>query len=254
MINKEDYINEGLLLEGRNAVMEAVKHGRAIDRVLIKNGETEGSIRAVAAKAREAGYVVSQVPKQELDQLSVTGRHQGIIAICAAHEYAEIPDMLNAAKQRNEAPFIVMLDGVTDPHNLGAVIRTAEAAGAHGCVIPKRRSVGVTPAVVRASAGAVEYLPVARVTNLTAAVKELKEAGLWVCGASIDGKSLYEAQFSGPLAVVVGGEGSGLSRLVEENCDFTVSVPMKGRIESLNASVAAALILYEAARQRFKAL
>jgi 23S rRNA (guanosine2251-2'-O)-methyltransferase len=250
MLSKEDYISEGLLLEGRNAVTEAVRSGRAIDKILIKSGEADGSIRAVAAKAREAGYVVVQVPKQELDNLSETKRHQGIIAVCAAHEYAEISDMLNAAKERGEDPFIIILDGVTDPHNLGAVIRTAEAAGAHGCVIPKRRSVGVTPAVVRASAGAVEHLPVARVTNLVSAIKELKDAGLWVCGASMDGGGLYKSELTGPLAVAVGGEGSGLSRLVKESCDFTVSIPMRGRMDSLNASVAAAVIMYETARQR----
>jgi len=253
MINKEDYVSEGLLLEGRNAVMEAVKNGRAIDKILLKSGDVDGSIRAVAAKAREAGYVVVQVPKQELDNLSETKRHQGIIAVCAAHEYKEIPDMLALARERGEEPFIIILDGVTDPHNLGAVIRTAEAAGAHGCVIPKRRSVGVTPAVVRASAGAVEYLPVARVTNLVAAIKELKDAGLWVCGASVrgrEGQKLYGAPMTGPIAVVIGGEGSGIGRLVEENCDFTVNIPMRGKMDSLNASVAAAVIMYEVRRRR----
>jgi 23S rRNA (guanosine2251-2'-O)-methyltransferase len=230
--------------------MEAVKNGRAIDKILLKSDDVDGSIRAVAAKARDAGYVVVQVPKQELDNLSVTKKHQGIIAVCAAHKYVEVSEILSAAKQRGEDPFIIILDGVTDPHNLGAVIRTAEAAGAHGCIIPKRRSVGITPAVVRASAGATEYLPVAKVTNLVAAIKELKDAGLWVCGASMTGQGLYTATLTGPLAVVVGGEGSGLGRLIEERCDFTVSIPMRGRMDSLNASVAAAVIMYEAARQR----
>lgn len=237
-------------IEGRNAVLEALKSGRVVERVYVKSGEREGSIRAVLARAREAGCLVDFVEKTQLDAMSETGRHQGIVALCSAHEYAEIGDMLALAAEREEAPFIVMPDGLYDPHNLGAIIRTAEAAGAHGCVIPKRRAVGITAAVVRASAGAVAHMPVARVTNMVAAMKELKDAGLWICGASMDGQSLYDADLSGPVAVVIGGEDGGLGQLVSKNCDFTVRIPMRGQIGSLNASVAAGIIMMEVARRR----
>ncbi|MDR1703615.1 MAG: 23S rRNA (guanosine(2251)-2'-O)-methyltransferase RlmB [Clostridiales bacterium] len=241
---------ENLQLEGRNAVLEALRGGRAIDKLMVKTGEKEGSIRQLIAKAREAGIVVSESPKERLDALSKTGRHQGVIAFCAAHEYGTVEDMLELAKSRGQEPFIIMLDGVADPRNLGAIIRSAEAAGAHGCIVPKRRSAGITELTVKASAGAVEYLPVARVGNLVHTIEDLKKRGIWVCGAAMDGQSLYDAPLEGPVALVVGGEGGGLGRLITEKCDFTVAIPMKGRITSLNASVAAAVIMYEIARRR----
>ena len=239
------------LIEGRNAVIEALRAGTAIDKIYIARGETDATLGHIASTARNKGIVVTEADRRKLDGMSRTKSHQGVIAVAAVREYASVDDILNAARERGEAPLIVVCDELSDPHNLGAVIRTAECAGAHGVIIPKRRSAGLTAIVAKTSAGAVSSLPVARVPNLTAALKELKERGLWVFGADAGGTiSLYDADWKGPAAVVIGSEGGGLGRLVREQCDFLVSIPMKGRINSLNASAAAAVVLYEAVRQR----
>ena len=237
-------------LEGRNAVLEALRAGRPIDALLVKKGEAEGTIKVIVAMAKEKGIVVKDMTREKLDELSQTGRHQGVIALCAAHEYAEIEDILALARERGQEPFVILLDGITDPHNLGAIIRTAEAAGAHGVIIPQRRAVGLTAVVGKTSAGALQYVPVARVINMTAAIETLKRHGLWIACADMDGQPLYEAPLSGAIGLVIGGEGSGVSRLVKEKCDFVVSIPLMGQIQSLNASVAAAVLMYEAVRRR----
>lgn len=243
-------LSEGVL-EGRNAVTEALKSGRTIDKVFVAAGDTDRGLARLAAEAKAAGAVVNTVDRRKLDQMSVTHAHQGIIALTAAHEYATIDDMLALARERGEAPLIVICDELTDPHNLGAILRTAECAGAHGVIIPKRRSVGLTAVVAKASAGAVEYMKVAKVSNVVAAIRELKEKGVWVYGTAADGEAaMYEADLKGPAAIVIGNEGQGMSRLVGENCDQKVRIPMKGRISSLNASNAASILLYEALRQR----
>ena len=243
-------LSEGVL-EGRNAVTEALKSGRTIDKVFVAAGDTDRGLARLAAEAKAAGAVVNTVDRRKLDQMSVTHAHQGIIALTAAHEYATIDDMLALARERGEAPLIVICDELTDPHNLGAILRTAEGAGAHGVIIPKRRSVGLTAVVAKASAGAVEYMKVAKVSNVVAAIRELKEKGVWVYGTAADGEAaMYEADLKGPAAIVIGNEGQGMSRLVGENCDQKVRIPMKGRISSLNASNAASILLYEALRQR----
>lgn len=243
-------LSEGML-EGRNAVTEALKSGRTIDKVFVAAGDTDRGLARLAAEAKAAGAVVNTVDRRKLDQMSVTHAHQGIIALTAAHEYATIDDMLDLARERGEAPLIVICDELTDPHNLGAILRTAECAGAHGVIIPKRRSVGLTAVVAKASAGAVEYMKVAKVSNVVAAIRELKEKGVWVYGTVADGEAaMYEADLKGPAAIVIGNEGQGMSRLVGENCDQKVRIPMKGRISSLNASNAASILLYEALRQR----
>ncbi len=243
-------LSEGVL-EGRNAVTEALKSGRTIDKVFVAAGDTDRGLARLAAEAKAAGAVVNTVDRRKLDQMSVTHAHQGIIALTAAHEYATIDDMLGLARERGEAPLIVICDELTDPHNLGAILRTAECAGAHGVIIPKRRSVGLTAVVAKASAGAVEYMKVAKVSNVVAAIRELKEKGVWVYGTAADGEAaMYEADLKGPAAIVIGNEGQGMSRLVGENCDQKVRIPMKGRISSLNASNAASILLYEALRQR----
>lgn len=243
-------LSEGVL-EGRNAVTEALKSGRTIDKVFVAAGDTDRGLARLAAEAKAAGAVVNTVDRRKLDQMSVTHAHQGIIALTAAHEYATIDDMLALARGRGEAPLIVICDELTDPHNLGAILRTAECAGAHGVIIPKRRSVGLTAVVAKASAGAVEYMKVAKVSNVVAAIRELKEKGVWVYGTAADGEAaMYEADLKGPAAIVIGNEGQGMSRLVGENCDQKVRIPMKGRISSLNASNAASILLYEALRQR----
>ena len=239
------------LIEGRNAVIEALRSGAAIDKIYIARGETDATLGHIASTARNKGIVVTEADRRKLDGMSRTKSHQGVIAVAAVREYASVDDILNAAREKGEPPLIVVCDELSDPHNLGAVIRTAECAGAHGVVIPKRRSAGLTAIVAKTSAGAVSYLPVARVPNLTALLKELKEAGLWVFGADAAGRtSLYEADLKGPAAIVIGSEGDGMGRLVRENCDFIVSIPMRGKINSLNASAAAAVLLYEAVRQR----
>ena len=219
--------------------------------MFIAEGSTDRALARLAAQAKQAGAVVVETDRRKLDQMSATGAHQGVIAMVAAHSYATLDDILNRAKERGEAPLIVICDELSDPHNLGAIIRTAECAGAHGVVIPKRRSVGLTAIVGKASAGALEYMPVARVTNITNAIKELKERGVWIFGTAAEGATpLYQADLKGAAAIVIGNEGDGMSRLVAESCDLKVSIPMKGRISSLNASAAAAILLYEAVRQR----
>ena len=239
------------LIEGRNAVIEALRVGTAIDKIYIARGETDAALGHIASAARDRGIVVAEADRRKLDGMSRTKSHQGVIAVAAVREYASVDDILNAARERGEAPLIVVCDELSDPHNLGAVIRTAECAGAHGVIIPKRRSAGLTAIVAKTSAGAVSYLPVARVPNLTAVLKELKGQGLWVYGAAADGGTgLYDADLKGPAAIVIGSEGDGLGRLVREQCDFVVSIPMRGKINSLNASAAAAVVLYEAVRQR----
>ena len=239
------------IIEGRNAVIEALRAGTAMDKVYIAKGETDATLGHIASTARGKGIVVVEADRRKLDAMSVTHSHQGVIAVAAVREYASVSDILQSARDKGEAPLVVVCDELSDPHNLGAVIRTAEAAGAHGVIIPKRRSAGLTAVVAKTSAGAVSYLPVARVANLTALLRELKEEGLWVFGTAADGStSLYQADLKGPAAIVIGSEGDGMSRLVREQCDFLVSIPMRGQVNSLNASAAAAVVLYEAVRQR----
>ena len=239
------------IIEGRNAVIEALRSGAAIDKIYLAKGETDKTLGHIASKARAAGVVVVEADRRKLDNMSRTHSHQGVIALAAVREYATVDDILNAAREKGEPPLIVVCDELSDPHNLGAVIRTADAAGAHGVIIPKRRSAGLTAVVAKTSAGAVAHVPVARVPNITALLKELKDAGVWVFGTAAKGStSLYKADLKGPAAIVIGSEGEGMSRLVAENCDFTVSIPMFGKINSLNASAAAAVLLYEAVRQR----
>ncbi len=249
-VDEDQVLDEGVL-EGRNAVMEALRSGRTIDKVYLAAGETDSGLARLAAMAREAGAVVSPVDRRKLDRMSATGAHQGIIAQVAAHAYVSIEEMLELAARRGEPPLLVVCDELSDPHNLGAILRSAECAGAHGVVIPKRRGVGLTVTVAKASAGAVEYMPVARVPNLAATLRELKARGVWVYGAAAGGAApLYQADLKGPAALVIGSEGRGMSRIVAETCDLLVSIPMNGRISSLNASAAAAILLYEAVRQR----
>jgi 23S rRNA (guanosine2251-2'-O)-methyltransferase len=238
-------------LEGRNPVMEALKAGREIDKILVQKGERAGSIVRIIALAKEKRIVVQEVERQKLDILSSTGVHQGIIAFVAMHQYVEVEDILAKAAEKGEHPFIILVDEITDPHNLGSILRTADAVGAHGVIIPKRRSVGLTAVVAKASAGAIEYVPVARVSNLSQTIDKLKEQGIWVVGADMDGEqTLYEADLKGPIGLVIGSEGEGMGRLVKEKCDFLVRIPMKGEISSLNASVAGAVLMYEVFRQR----
>ncbi len=238
-------------LEGRNAIAEAIKSGRTIDKVFVADGDTDRSLQRLAAQAKEAGAVVVPVDRRKLDAMSTTRAHQGIIAMAAAHDYCTLDDILEEAASRGQAPLIVICDELSDPHNLGAILRSAECAGAHGVVIPKRRSVGLTATVAKASAGAVEYMKVARVTNISAAIAELKERGVWVYGTAAEGSiPMYQADLKGPAAIVIGNEGDGMSPLVRKNCDQMVSIPMNGRISSLNASAAASILLYEAVRQR----
>ena len=242
--------NDGVI-EGRNAVIEALRAGTAIDKIYLMKGESDSALGHIASAAREKGIVVVDADRHKLDNMSRTHAHQGVIALAAVREYASVDDILAAARDKGEAPLIVVCDELSDPHNLGAVIRTADAAGAHGVIIPKRRSAGLTAVVGKTSAGAVAHVPVARVPNLPALLKELKEAGVWVFGTAADGTTpLYQADLKGPAAIVIGSEGTGMGRLVAENCDFTVSIPMFGKINSLNASAAAAVLLYEAVRQR----
>ena len=239
------------IIEGRNAVAEALRAGTPIDKVFLLKGEVDLPLRQLANQARQQGAVLAEVDRHKLDAMSRTHAHQGIIAVAAVREYASVEDLLQAARDRGEPPLLVVCDELSDPHNLGAVIRTAECAGAHGVIIPKRRSAGLTAVVAKTSAGAVSYIPVARVANIPSLLKDLKKQGVWVFGTAADGTTdLYTADLKGPAAIVIGSEGSGMTRLVSENCDFLVSIPMKGRISSLNASAAAAILLYEAVRQR----
>ena len=238
-------------LEGRNAITEALKAGRTLDKVFVADGETDKSLQRLAAQAKEAGAVVVPVDRRKLDQMSTTHSHQGIIALAAAHTYYSIDDILEEAASRGENALIVICDELTDPHNLGAILRSAECAGAHGVIIPKRRSVGLTATVAKASAGAMEYMKVAKVGNINDAIRDLKEKGVWVFGTAAEGSiPMYKADLRGPAAIVIGNEGDGMSPLVRKNCDVMVHIPMVGRISSLNASNAAAILLYEAVRQR----
>ena len=238
-------------LEGRNAIDEALKAGRTIDKVFVASGDTDRGLQKLAAQAKEAGAVVVPVDRRKLDQMSTTRSHQGIIALAAAHDYYTIDDLLEEAASRGETPLLVICDELSDPHNLGAIMRSAECAGAHGVIIPKRRSVGLTATVAKASAGAVEYMKVARVTNINNAINDLKEKGVWIYGTAAEGSiPMYKADLTGPTAIVIGNEGDGMSQLVRKNCDVMVHIPMKGRITSLNASAAASILLYEAVRQR----
>lgn len=238
-------------LEGRNALQEALRSGRTVDKVFIAAGEIDRGLQRLAAEAKEAGAVVVPVDRRKLDAMSFTHAHQGVIALAAAHVYYSIDDILEEAASRGEVPLIVICDELSDPHNLGAILRSAECAGAHGVIIPKRRSVGLTATVAKASAGAVEYMKVARVTNISTAIAELKQKGVWVFGTAAEGSiPMYQADLSGPAAIVIGSEGDGMSQLVRKNCDVMVNIPMKGRISSLNASAAASILLYEALRQR----
>ena len=239
------------LIEGRNAVIEALRAGTSIDKIYLQKGETDRTLGHIASTAREKGIVVVDADKRKLDFMSRTHAHQGIIALASVREYVSVADILNAAREKGEAPLIVVCDEISDPHNLGAIIRTAECAGAHGVIIPKRRSAGLTSVVGKTSAGAVSYVPVARVPNIAALLKELQKEGVWVFGTAAEGTTtLYDADLKGPAAIVIGSEGDGMTRLVREGCDFLVSIPMKGKISSLNASAAAAILLYEAVRQR----
>ena len=239
------------VIEGRNAVIEALRAGTAIDKIYLQKGETDKTLGHIASKARSAGAVVVEADRRKLDAMSRTHAHQGVIALCAVREYASVEDILQAAADKGEAPLLVVCDELSDPHNLGAVIRTAECAGAHGVIIPKRRSAGLTAVVAKTSAGAVAHVPVARVPNLPALLDDLKKRGVWVFGTAADGATaLYDADLKGPAAIVIGSEGSGMGRLVAERCDFLVSIPMRGKLSSLNASAAAAILLYEAVRQR----
>lgn len=241
---------EELTIEGRNAVLEAFRSGKTIDKVFVQDGCKDGPIQSITREARKKDTIINFVTRERLDQMSETGKHQGIIAYAAAYEYAEVEDILNIAKEKGEPPFIFLLDGIEDPHNLGAIIRTANQAGAHGVIIPKNRAVGLTATVARTSAGALNYTPVAKVTNLGVTIEELKKQGLWFVCADMGGEVMYNLNLKGAIGLVIGGEGDGVGRLVREKCDMIASIPMKGDIDSLNVSVAAGVLAYEIVRQR----
>ena len=237
-------------IEGRNAVIEAYRSGKTIDKIYILDGCQDGPVTTIRREAKKQGSLIKFVSRERLDQISETGKHQGVIAIAAAYKYSEMEDIFELAEARNEDPFVFVLDGIEDPHNLGAIIRTANAAGAHGVIIPRRRSAGLTDVVAKTSAGAVNYTPVARVTNLARTIEELKKKGIWFVCADMDGQEMYRLDLKGPIGLVIGNEGKGVSRLVREACDYTASIPLFGEIESLNASVAAGVLAYEIVRQR----
>ena len=241
---------EEYTIEGRNAVMEAFRSGKTIDKLFVLDGCHDGAVNTIKGLARKQDSIINYVTKERLDQMSETGKHQGVIAMAAAYEYAEVEDILQAARDKDEAPFIFILDEIEDPHNLGAIIRTANLCGAHGVIIPKRRAAGLTATVVKASAGAINYTPVAKVTNIAKTIEDLKKEGIWFVCADMDGEVMYRHNLTGPIGLVVGNEGSGVSRLVKEKCDYIASIPMKGDIDSLNASVAAGVLAYEIVRQR----
>lgn len=241
---------EELTIEGRNAVMEAFRSGKPVDKLFVQDGCKDGPIQSITREARKHDTIINYVPKERLDQMSETGKHQGVIAYAAAYEYAEVEDILKAAEEKGEPPFIFLMDGIEDPHNLGAIIRTANLAGAHGVIIPKHRASGLTATVARTSAGALNYTPVAKVTNLSAVIEDLKKRGLWFVCADMGGELMYRMNLKGPIGLVIGNEGSGVSKLVRERCDMIASIPMKGDIDSLNASVAAGVLAYEIVRQR----
>lgn len=251
-MNTPEEQNQELRIEGRNAVLEAFRSGRTIDKLLVQDGCKDGPVQTILREARKGDTIVQFVAKERLDQLSETGRHQGVIAMAAAYQYAQVEDMLERARERGEAPFLVLLDGIEDPHNLGAIIRTANLAGAHGVIIPKRRAVGLTATVAKASAGALNYTPVAKVTNLSQTIQELKKQGMWFVCADMGGTTMYDLDLKGSIGLVIGNEGEGVSKLVREHCDFVASIPMKGDIDSLNASVAAGVLSYEILRQRIR--
>lgn len=254
-----DKFEEGMedsrqLVEGRNAVLEAFRSGRTIDKLYVLDGCKDGPVQTIVREARKNDTVICFVARERLDQLSQTGRHQGVIAQAAAYAYASVEDILERARQKGEPPFLILLDGIEDPYNLGAIIRTANQAGAHGVIIPKRRAVGLTAVVARTSAGALNYTPVAKVTNLTATIQQLKKEGIWFVCADMAGELMYRQNLTGPIGLVVGSEGEGVSKLVRENCDMTAAIPMRGDIDSLNASVAAGILAYEIVRQRMAAV
>ena len=244
---------EELTIEGRNAVLEAFRSGKTIDKLFVLDGCQDGPVKSILREAKKTDTIINFVDKERLDRLANSGHHQGVVAQAAAYEYAEVEDILNAAKEKGEAPFIFILDEIEDPHNLGAIIRTANLCGAHGVIIPKRRAVGLTATVAKTSAGAINYTPVAKVTNIAKTIEELKKEGMWFVCADMDGQTMYDLNLTGPIGLVIGNEGAGVSRLVKEKCDFTASIPMKGDIDSLNASVAAGVLAYEIVRQRLKA-
>ena len=241
---------EEFTIEGRNAVLEAFRSGKTIDRLFILDGCKDGPVQTIVREARKGDTIITFVKKERLDQMSETGKHQGVIAYAAAYEYAQVEDMLALAREKGEDPFLFILDGIEDPHNLGAIIRTANLAGAHGVIIPKRRAVGLTATVARTSAGALSYTPVAKVTNISATIEDLKKEGLWFACADMDGEVMYRCNLKGPIGLVIGNEGDGVSRLVREKCDMVATIPMKGDIDSLNASVAAGVLAFEVVRQR----
>ena len=240
------------MIEGRNAVLEAFRSGKCVDKLFILDGCQDGPVRTIAREARKHDTIVKFVPKERLDSMSETGAHQGVIAQVAAYDYSKVEDILKKAEDKGEPPFIILLDNIEDPHNLGAIIRTANLAGAHGVIIPKRRAVGLTATVAKTSAGALNYTPVAKVTNLKKTMEELKKEGLWFVCADMGGEAMYDLNLTGPIGLVIGNEGEGVSRLVKETCDFVASIPMKGDIDSLNASVATGVLAYEIVRQRLK--
>ena len=241
---------EELTIEGRNAILEAFRSGKTIDRLFVLDGCQDGPVRTIVKEAKKRDTIINFVARERLDQMSGTGKHQGVVAYMAAYEYAQVEDMLALAESQGEPPFLILLDEIEDPHNLGAIIRTANLAGAHGVIISKRRAAGLTATVAKTSAGALNYTPVAKVTNLTAVMEELKEKGLWFVCADMGGESMYRLNLTGPIGLVIGNEGRGVSRLVREHCDMTAAIPMKGEIDSLNASVAAGVLAYEIVRQR----
>ena len=243
---------ENLMVEGRNAVIEAFRSGKPVDKLFVLDGCQDGPVRTIIREAKKHDTIINFVTKERLDQISETKKHQGVIAYAAAYEYSEVEDMLELAKKKGEDPFLILLDNIEDPHNLGAIIRTANLAGAHGVIIPKRRAVGLTATVAKTSAGALNYTPVAKVTNLAKTIEQLKEKGLWFVCADMGGESMYRLNLTGPIGMVIGNEGDGVSRLVKEKCDFIASIPMKGDIDSLNASVAAGVLAYEIVRQRLQ--
>ena len=239
-------------IEGRNAVREAFRAGKTIDKLYVQEGKADGPIQSILREAKRAGSIINFVSTKQLDEMSQTGKHQGVIAIAAAYEYAEVSDILDNARSKGEDPFIIVLDGIEDPHNLGAIIRTANQAGAHGIIIPKNRAVGLTATVARTSAGALNYTPVAKVTNISRTMEDLKKEGIWFVCADMDGTVMYDLDLTGPIGLVIGNEGNGVGDLVRKNCDLVASIPMKGQIDSLNASVAAGILSYEIVRQRMK--
>ena len=238
------------IIEGRNPIIEALKNNRPIEKIMVNKASKEGSIKKILAMAKENKVIIQEVDRHKLDEMSESHAHQGVIAITSDYRYYDLDEILEIPRQNGEDPFFIILDGITDPHNLGSIIRTADAVGAHAVIIPKRRSVQITPIVAKASAGAVEYLPVCKVTNIVNTIKTLKENGLWIAAVDMDGQTFYQQNLGGPLGLVVGSEGEGISRLVKQNCDFTVSMPMSGNVTSLNASVAGGILLYEVYRQR----